>query len=143
MKKRKLFYFIVICSFLVLFMIPKNIVLGETPTGETPTGETPTGETPTGSSGTTSLPNPLTGEENDPTDSAELFGLILRGFLGIVGTFSLIAFIAGGVMWLTSSGNPEQVKKGKDIFVYALIGIAVVFSSYIVLNFVISTLTGS
>ncbi|MFH1564847.1 MAG: hypothetical protein ABIC82_03280 [bacterium] len=72
----------------------------------------------------------------------KLFSNIIKLLLTLVGTLSLAVFIYGGGVWLTSRGNQEQVKKGKDAFTYALIGLAVVFGSYAVLNLIITALTG-
>ncbi|MFH1187975.1 MAG: hypothetical protein V1688_03905 [bacterium] len=66
----------------------------------------------------------------------------MKLFLGVVGTLSLAVFIYGGGVWLASGGNQEQVKKGKDAFIYALVGLAVVFGSYAILNLIITALTG-
>ncbi|MFH1564852.1 MAG: pilin [bacterium] len=89
------------------------------------------------------LPNPLNkGESPGSTTPSTLFSNIIKLLLGAVGTLSLAVFIYGGGVWLTSRGNQEQVKKGKDAFVYALIGLAVVFGSYAILNLIITALTG-
>jgi len=88
------------------------------------------------------LENPLTNTA-DKLELPDLFGRLVLFMLGLVGSLSLIAFIAGGMMWLSSGGNMEQVNKGKNIFMYAAIGLAVVFGSYAILKFVFGALTGS
>ena len=50
-------------------------------------------------------------------------GTVISGILGLTGVLALVAFIAGGVMWMTSGGNAEKVKKGRDILVWAVIGL--------------------
>ena len=54
--------------------------------------------------------------------------------LGLVGTISLIAFVVGGFMFLISAGDAARVKKGKEIIIAAVIGIAITFSSVFILN---------
>jgi hypothetical protein len=88
------------------------------------------------------LDNPIIGKAGH-TAPAAFFSRIITGMLGVVGTLSLVVFIYGGILWLSSKGNPEQVQKGKDVFIYALIGMAVTFSSYAILNLVLTALTGS
>lgn len=83
------------------------------------------------------LRNPL-GTTNIPS----LVGNIIKALLGIVGSIALLMFIYGGFTWLTATGNPDKVKKGRDILVWATIGIVVIFVSYAAIDFVIGSLTG-
>jgi len=90
------------------------------------------------SSGGATLPNPL-GTTNINTFAARIISYIL----GLVGTISLLLFVYGGLTWMTSAGNPSAVKKGRDILVWAVIGMAVVFTSYILVKFVIQGIQGT
>jgi hypothetical protein len=56
--------------------------------------------------------------------------------LGIVGSLALLMFVYGGVMFLISAGNSEKVAQAKGIILGAVIGIVIVFTSYMVINFV-------
>ena len=67
----------------------------------------------------------------------ELYGRVIRGLLGFAGVGALLFFIWGGIVILTSGGNSEKVKQGRDAILWAAVGLVVAFSSYIVLNFVI------
>jgi len=67
-----------------------------------------------------------------------VIGKIIKIFLGIIGTISLIMFIYGGFMILTSAGRAGQIKTGQQTLVWASIGILVVFASYALLKFVFS-----
>ena len=60
--------------------------------------------------------------------------------LGIVGSLSLLAFVAGGLMWMLSAGNPEWVTRGKQTIIGAVIGLVVVFTSYTIIYFVYKSL---
>jgi len=60
--------------------------------------------------------------------------------LGFVGSLALLAFIVGGVIFLTSGGNAEQVTKGKQIILGAVIGLVIVFASYAIIQFVFTAL---
>ncbi|NQU83251.1 MAG: hypothetical protein HQ536_00920, partial [Parcubacteria group bacterium] len=90
------------------------------------TSVTPTTPAPSGGSGgsAVTLSNPL-----GTTSIPALLGRIIKALLGIVGSVALLMFVYGGFTWLTSGGNPEQVKKGRDIIVWATIGLAVIFIS--------------
>ena len=83
-----------------------------------------------------SLTNPL--GDNNPTPQA-LIGRIINAVLSIVGSIALAMFIYGGFTWMTAAGGAEKVQKGKDILIWAAIGLVVIFASYALVNFVIFT----
>lgn len=60
--------------------------------------------------------------------------------LGIVGSLSLLAFVAGGLMMMLSAGNPEWVTRGKQTLIGAVIGLAIVFTSYAIIQLVFTSL---
>ena len=65
-------------------------------------------------------------------------GQIIKAFLGIIGTVSLVMFIYGGMLMLTSAGAAEKIKKGQQTLVWASLGILIIFASYAILKFVFS-----
>jgi hypothetical protein len=65
---------------------------------------------------------------------------VSRWILGIVGSLSLIMFIYGGFMFLISAGSSETVTKAKKVIVAAVIGLIIVFASYLIIKFVLGTL---
>lgn len=85
--------------------------------------------------GTTCLENPL---GNDNTSPQKLIGNVINAVMGIVGSIALLMFIFGGLTWMLSGGSSEKVKKGKDILVWSAVGLAVIFSSYALVYFVIT-----
>jgi len=60
--------------------------------------------------------------------------------LGIVGSLALLFFIYGGFMFLISAGNSAQVDKGKKIITGAIIGLILVFTSYLIIQFVMKAM---
>lgn len=77
------------------------------------------------------------GDPSVPT----LIGYIIKAILGIVGAVALFMFVYGGVMMIVSGGKPEKIQTGKSVLTWAVIGLAVIFSSYLLVNFIISGLT--
>ena len=75
------------------------------------------------------LQNPI-----ESTTPQKLIGKVAQTALGIIGSLTLLAFMFGGFMWLTSAGNQEKVKKGTQTMLYATIGLFVIFGSYAILN---------
>lgn len=88
--------------------------------------------TNTGAPTTQSLPNPL-GETNINI----ILGRIVKYIIGISGSVALVVFIIGGAMWMISAGRPDYVKKGRAAMISAIIGLAIIFSSYIIIRFII------
>ncbi len=82
------------------------------------------------------LPDPL-----GKTTPQALIGKIIKAVLGIVGSLALVMFIYGGFTWMLAGGNAEKVTKGRNILVWATIGLVVIFSSYALVKFVIDAIT--
>ena len=84
------------------------------------------------------LENPLT----SGTDVSSIISIVIKSALGIIGALTLLMLVWGGFQWLTSAGNPEKVKMGTQTMVWAIIGVVLVFASYILLSTFTSYLTG-
>ena len=78
----------------------------------------------------------LTGNQPIP----ELIGRIITAILGLVGSIALLMFIYGGFTWMTAAGKSERVQKGKDIIIWAVIGLVVIFTSYAAVQFIITAI---
>jgi len=85
---------------------------------------------------TVKLDNPL----GNITSPQALMGKVITAILGVVGSIALIMFIFGGLTWMTSGGSPEKVKKGRDAIVWSAIGLAVIFASYGLVRFVLTSI---
>lgn len=86
------------------------------------------------------LVNPLGGTEENPQGTVDIpviLGQALTSALGIMGSAALLMFVVGGVMWLTSAGNAERVKKGTQTMVWSAIGVLIILSSYAILSLVL------
>lgn len=68
---------------------------------------------------------------------------IMQLILGLVGTLSLIMFVYGGVTFLLSAGNQNNVKKGMEIIKAAVIGLILVFSSVLIIKVFFGGLFGT
>lgn len=91
------------------------------------------------SGATNCLQNPL-----GSTNSVQaLIGKVITAVMGVIGSIALLMFIYGGITWMTSSGNQEKIKKGQGIIVWATIGLVVIFLSYALTRFVLTSIAGS
>lgn len=61
--------------------------------------------------------------------------------LALTGSAALLMFTIGGVMFIISSGNQEQVQKGKAAIQAAVIGIVIVLGAWLLVNTIIGALT--
>ena len=83
------------------------------------------------------LPNPLSADT-----VPELAGQIIKGLLGVTGAIALFMMVWGGITWMISNGNAERLKQGKDTILWAILGLVIIFMSYIIITFVF-TLIGN
>lgn len=60
--------------------------------------------------------------------------------LGIVGSLTLVMFIYAGFTMLISAGNAQKVSQAKNILTAAVVGLAIVFCSYLIIKFVLFAL---
>jgi len=89
--------------------------------------------------GTVSLQNPLCpAGKPDCVTPQSFIGRVINALLGVVGSVALLMFIYGGFLWMTSQGNEKQVQTGKDILLWAAIGMALIFLSYALVRFLIT-----
>jgi len=65
---------------------------------------------------------------------------ISKWVLRIVGSLTLIMFVYGGFMLLVSAGSAETISKAKKIIIAAIIGLVIVFTSYLIIKFVLASM---
>lgn len=88
--------------------------------------------------GSVALPDPL--GIKDPRDIIEN---VIKAMLGLVGSLALAVFIYGGFTWVISAGNEEKIKKGKDMIMWAALGLMLIFTSYALINLVLTSISGN
>ena len=77
------------------------------------------------------------GADNDVATIQGLECLIANVFTVIITLIGLAAFvmlIVGAVRWLVSGGNSSNIDKARSTMTYAIIGIVVALSAFIVIN---------
>lgn len=87
---------------------------------------------------TIELPNPIS---EKPIGPEELYARVIKAFLAFVGVAGLVAFVYAGFAFIFSGGNQEKVIKAKNTMVYAVLGIAIAFGAFAILNFILDALT--
>ena len=65
---------------------------------------------------------------------------LLLSFIALLG---IIMLIVGGIYYMTSSGEEEQIEKAKKVVTYAIIGIAVALLGLVIVNAVAYIIYGT
>ena len=68
------------------------------------------------------------------TSLTDAFQSLYTYIISIAGVIALIALIIGGILFLTSSGEPEKLSKAKKQILAAFFGIIILLSSYLILR---------
>lgn len=84
------------------------------------------------------LINPLGEGSNDPR---LLIGRLIAAVLSVIGSLTLLMFLYGGLIWITSMGESDKVMKGKKILIWATLGLVIVASAYVIVNAIVLGLT--
>ena len=83
-----------------------------------------------------------------PQKECDLNSLIQVGYniakiiFALTGSAALLMFIYGGAMFVIAAGSQERISKAKEIIKASVIGLLIIFSAWIIVNFVVLALTG-
>lgn len=87
---------------------------------------TPTAGSRSGSQGTYELINPL---GRGVTSIPQLFGRVVRAFMGILGALAMFWFVWGGIVWMTAEES-KRSEQAQTIMKNAALGLILLFFSY-------------
>lgn len=63
-----------------------------------------------------------------------IFDNIVKMSTGFIVLILFVMIVVGALRYLTSGGNPEQLKKAQGTLKYAIIGVVLFVSAYLILN---------
>ncbi len=86
------------------------------------------------------LINPLKNTISADKPLQSLAAVLINTMFGIAGTVALFMFVLGGFLWLASAGNEKWIEKGKNIFQWSTAGLVVMFSAYVIVQYLFGTL---
>lgn len=69
-----------------------------------------------------------------------LFKQIINVLLFITGMIAVLFIVLGGLRFVTSNGDSNQISQAKQTILYAVIGLVVAILAYAIVNFVVSNL---
>ncbi len=76
------------------------------------------------------------GISNNSADSTALSNILNLVYM-IAGVVVVIVIIVSGIFYSLSSGDPQKVTKAKNALIYALVGLVVVVSAFLITNLII------
>lgn len=129
MKKNKFFVFFIAVIFLSLFFIVINKTSAVTCDSGTIVGGVCLPSD-------TGLPDPVGG-------ISQIISNILSWLLGIFSVIAIAAFVISGIQYLTSAGEEDQITTAKRNTKYALLGIVIGLSGFIIVQAINSALGGT
>ena len=75
------------------------------------------------------------------TTVSEIAGIAVKTFLSILGIIFIVLMLYGGYLWMTASGNEEQLTKAKELIQAAVIGLIIIVAAYAISFFIFNWLT--
>lgn len=77
------------------------------------------------------------------TSFAEIVGKIINGAMGLLGVIFVAQMVYAGYLWMTASGEEEQLTKAKNIIRRSIVGLTIVLAAWAITNFVLYRLTAA
>lgn len=70
----------------------------------------------------------------------EVAGLAINVVFSISGTIFLVLMVYGGIRWMSSRGNEDEIDAARTSIFRAAIGLAIIVSAYAIVNFFFNTI---
>lgn len=64
----------------------------------------------------------------------------LSAFFLIAGAISVLMIVVGGMMFVTSGGNPQNTQKARETIIYAVVGLLVSIMAETIVGFVLGAI---
>lgn len=77
--------------------------------------------------------NPLYGPDGILTTAINILSIV-------VGVVSIVMIILGGLKFITSGSNPQEVTKARETIIYAIAGIVIAILAQIIVQFVLKSI---
>jgi len=71
------------------------------------------------------------------------FQVIGGALLMLSGGIAVIVITIGGILYITSRGNQQQLEKAKSTLLYGVMGMLIIIFSYFIVRFVLTVVTGN
>ena len=74
---------------------------------------------------------------------ATVIGRVIGAVLGLVGVLLLVMMIYGGILYMSSGGNEDQISTAKKVLSYAVLGIIIVSLAFLLTYYIVNVLFSS
>lgn len=88
-------------------------------------------------SAATTIDNPL-GASNNTLES--VLNMIIKGVQVVAGILSAVFVILAGLKFVLAQGDPAKIKKARDMLLYVVIGVAIIFGAQAISTIVQTTI---
>jgi len=82
------------------------------------------------------IASPAFAASADVTKIQSFIQSIIQVLVTLGGTIAVGFFVVGGIGYITSSGNPEQLDRSKKTIMYSAVGLAVVLGAFVLSSIV-------
>jgi hypothetical protein len=65
---------------------------------------------------------------------------VIQVVLGFLGVLAISFIVYAGFLWMTAGGNEEKISTAKKILINATIGLAIIFSAFMIASFIVNRL---
>ena len=72
----------------------------------------------------------------------QLIVKVINIMLLLAGVIAVLFMVIGGYFYMTAAGNQEQVEKGKNTAVNAIIGLIIIILSFVIINVIVNLVSG-
>ena len=82
-------------------------------------------------------------ETNGGKDLMDIVTQIINVVVGIVGVVAVAAIVAGGIFYVTSTGDSAKTKRAMNTIIYGVVGLIVATIAFAIVNFVLKAVFSS
>lgn len=76
------------------------------------------------------------GLNSGATDIGKVFNIVVKILSILIGSLSVIFIIVGGLQMVSSSGDPQRFRMGRESVIYACVGLVIAIGAYAIVSFV-------
>jgi hypothetical protein len=69
-----------------------------------------------------------------------VIGKLIKIFISLIGITFFILTVAGGFMWMTSTGNADKIDKARKLIIHSAIGLVIAMFAYAIVWLVVDSL---
>jgi lysylphosphatidylglycerol synthetase-like protein (DUF2156 family) len=77
------------------------------------------------------------GLKNPATDPNATIGNILTTVYTFAGIVCVLVIVIAGLLYTTSTANPSHTKRAREAIIYAVVGLVVIISAFVITQFIL------